>query len=373
MTQISPEEVIEARRIGPPDPTRRWPRPVRVTFSSETTRMRIYEDQNNLEYTRLFSNIRVNADEPKEVRIRRAKLRQAGELAKSAGKVVKYKWGEIEIEGKTYNGFNTDEIPLEYQVKARVHSLEKNPGTNPEILTTPNGEAQYSDNRKPFRVAYRRLKDGQTKIEMVGPCLQKTKRGLAFISGKCFLSNFFKCTVRYNGFEYKSSEQCWQAQKALICKDPIAMAEIKISKEPIDAKRAGDRIVENEHWKRIKIEKMIDILQHKFRQNPELYFMLINTRPYDLIEASLDGFWGAHCKLYSTALQNGTWSGQNILGRILVDIRTDLCREEEAKRLHSPQSPSFRQRAPSAKQGASPMQIDKHIPIPKPELHSTRL
>ena len=58
--------------------------------------------------------------------------------------------------------------------------------------------------------------------------------------------------------------------------------------------RIGERIMENKHWRRIKVEKMADILQHKFRQNKDLYFKfnLINTRPYDLIEASMDGFWG---------------------------------------------------------------------------------
>ena len=153
------------------------------------------------------------------------------------------------------------------------------------------------------------------------------------------------------------------------------MAEIKSVKEPIDAKRIGDRIIENDHWKRIKIEKMIDILQHKFRQNKDLYFKLINTRPYDLIEASLDGFWGAYCKLYSIALEEGTWTGQNVLGRILGDIRTDLYREEEAKRMRSPHKTTHNQRSPTPTHGSSPMQVDKHTPntISQPEHHNTRL
>ena len=379
---ISPEEIEEAKRIGPPDPTRRWPRPVRVIFSSEATRVRIYEDRNNVKQTTLFNNARINADEPKEVRVRRAKIRQAGELATQAGKAVRCTLSGIEIDGKAYT---VNEIPPEYQIKQRGSTIIKTPETDTEIHIEVNGEVKYSDNRKPFRVAHRRLKDGQTKIEMVGPCLQKTKRGLAFISGKCFLSNFFKCNVRYNGFDYKSSEQCWQAQKALICKDPIAMAEIKTAKEPLDAKRIGDRIVENDHWKRIRIEKMFDILQHKFRQHRNLYYMLINTRPFDLIEASLDGFWGAHCKLYSIALQEGTWKGQNILGRILVDVRMDLCREEEAKRLHSPPPPPpplrtthsspLGQRPPTTPHETTPMQVDIQTPATGTlqQQHNTRL
>ena len=368
---IAPHEVIEAKRIGSYDAKRRWPRPVRVTFDTESTRMRIYENRNSLPNTRLFGNVRMSPDEPKDTRVKRAKLRQAVEKAKNAGKTVltTSRPGEILIDGKAYNMTNTDEIPEEFRAKpgeCKLHNSNNTPAnsctthTNDHTFTSTNPTTdQENIYRKPFRTAYRRLKDGNTRIDMVGPCLQKTKRGLAFISGKCFLSNFFKCPVKYNGHEYPSSEHCWQAQKAYICKDPIAMAEIKSVKEPLEAKRIGERIIENEHWKRIKVEKMADILQHKFRQNKDLYFKLINTRPYNLIEASLDGFWGAYCRLYSEVLIAGTWTGQNILGRLLVDLRTDLIREEETKRLHTPSPPTRKGRMHSNNAES----FHSHIPI----------
>ena len=371
---ITPGDVIEVKRIGPPDGSRRWPRPVRVIFKTEDTRMRVYENRNNLAETRLFSNIRINPDEPRDIRIKKAQLRQAAEIAVNLGKNVltSARPGEIVIEGIRYNMQNTDEIPDEYRTKPAERKFHNN---KPFSHTSTEGvgqkpapnQMQNNDNRKPYRTAFRRLKDGNTRIDMVGPCLQKTKRGLAFLSGKCFLSNFYKCPVRYNGHEYKTSEHCWQAQKAIICKDPIALAEIKSVSEPLDAKRIGERIIENEHWRRIKIEKMADILQHKFRQNTDLYYKLINTRPFNLIEASLDGFWGAHCKLYSESLMSGSWTGQNILGKLLVDLRTDLIREVESKRLRTPpraaQSSGHRSKQVSPKpyqnQTGSPMQVDK--------------
>ena len=124
---------------------------------------------------------------------------------------------------------------------------------------------------------------------------------------------------------------------------------------------------------------MADILQHKFRQNKDLYFKfnLINTRPYDLIEASMDGFWGTYCKLYSETQISGNWTGQNILGRLLVDLGTDLIRVEEAKRLHTPPraNPTDRyhnkQRTPTDQSalGHSPIQVD----IQTQGANSTRL
>ena len=300
--------------------------------------------------------MRINADVPRDVRIKRAKLRQAAQFARESGKKVLCGIMGIQIDGVSYDIDTIDQIPSEL-------SREK---INPE-RHCPNNEddKQYIPFRKPFRVAHRRLKSGEIRTNMVGPCLQKTKRGLAFLTGKCFLINFYKCNVRYNGHDYKTSEHCWLAQKAIICNDPIALAAIKGAAEPLEAKRIGELITENEHWRRIRVEKMYDIPQHKFRQNKDLYYKLINTRPFDLIEASFDGFWGAACSLYSQALIDGTWSGKNVLGYLLVDVRTDLIREVETVRLHSP--PKLTSHKTPIEQGHT------HMDISEPQTHNTRL
>ena len=346
--QVTLDQISQATRIGPPNPSRRWPRPVRVTLTTENTRMDIYDNRDLLPQTRLFHNIRINADEPKEVRVNRARLRQAAQKARDNGKKVLCGMMGIQIDGVSYNIENIDQIPSEFV---------KSPENKNENSTDSNiNSDQHSFSGKPFRIAKRRLKDGRTRIEMVGPCLQKTRRGLAFLTEKCFLSNFYKCNVRYNGCDYKTSEHCWQAQKAIICNDPLALAAIKEAAEPLDAKRIGEQIVENEHWRRIKIEKMYDILQHKFRQNRDLYYKLINTRPYHLIEASFDGFWGAGCNLYSQILIDGTWTGKNTLGCQLVNVRTDLIREEETTRLHTP--PKLRGHHNTTEPGQGHIQMD---------------
>ena len=289
----------------------------------------------------------------------RAKLRQAAQLARDAGKKVLCGIMGIQIDGVSYSIETIDQIPKEFLREKENVEQQGQKGEDTD---------QHNPFRKPFRVAHRRLKTGEIRTSMVGPCLQKTKRGLAFLTGKCFLSNFYKCNVRYNGYDYKTSEHCWQGQKAIICNDPIALAAIKAAKQPLEAKRIGELIVENEHWRRIKVEKMFDILQHKFRQNRELYYKLINTRPFYLIEASFDGFWGAACSLYSQTLIDGTWTGKNVLGYLLVDVRTDLIREEETTRLHGPCSPL----KPTIHQAP----VEKgpiHMDISEPTSHNTRL
>ena len=69
--------------------------------------------------------------------------------------------------------------------------------------------------------------------------------------------------------------------------------------------------------------------------------------------------------LYSQTLIEGTWTGKNVLGYLLVDVRTDLIREEEAIRLRSPPSPIQRQTL--REQGHI------HMDISEPKSHNTRL
>ena len=66
---------------------------------------------------------------------------------------------------------------------------------------------------------------------------------------------------------------------------------------------------------------MEEHLWAKFRQNKKLYFLLMNTRPYDLIECTMNTCCGAGCMMGTIALEEGVWEGANHLGRMLVFIR----------------------------------------------------
>ena len=48
----------------------------------------------------------------------------------------------------------------------------------------------------------------------------------------------------------------------------------------------------NDSWEREKFDIMDVLVIAKFRQNKELYFLLLNTRPFNLIEGTLDIVWG---------------------------------------------------------------------------------
>ena len=83
-----------------------------------------------------------------------------------------------------------------------------------------------------------------------------------------------------------------------------------------DMKREGAKIITTAFWEAHKLEVMEDLLFCKFKQNKKLYYSLLNTRPLNLIEATLD----AGCIFGSIALEEGSWEGRNNLGKLLVKV-----------------------------------------------------
>ena len=86
--------------------------------------------------------------------------------------------------------------------------------------------------------------------------------------------------------------QAYQGVKAKIYRDEQAFTEIINTDSLALMKRIGGRVQTCEHWERVKLQVTEDILTAKFSQMKELYYSLLNTRPLELIEATLDEFWG---------------------------------------------------------------------------------
>ena len=123
-----------------------------------------------------------------------------------------------------------------------------------------------------------------------------------------WLSNFEPCKVIWDGVEYPSSENAYQAAKTM-----DHDLRIKLSKViPADSKKISKSISIREDWDDIKVSIMYNICLDKFTRNPELGTKLIDTEDKYLEESNhwKDTFWGV-C--------NGV--GQNNLGKILMQIR----------------------------------------------------
>lgn len=158
-----------------------------------------------------------------------------------------------------------------------------------------------------------------------GDSLGETLTCLPLIScfrGKyMFLSNFYFCPVAYDGYSYPSAEHAFQAAKVggseaerLFFQDMIRQAQ-----RPSKAKELGRQVILRADWEVIKVGVMTGIVLAKFSNHRELRRELVATGNAKLIEGNTwgDRVWGAECV-------NGTWVGENQLGKILMGVRKCL-------------------------------------------------
>ena len=126
-----------------------------------------------------------------------------------------------------------------------------------------------------------------------------------------FLSNFYECSVTYNGLTYKNNEAAFQAQKCINLKDREKFCDLRAS----ESKKLGRRVVLRKDWEDIKIKVMTDIVKAKFEQNEDLQKKLLATEDAYLEEGNTcgDRIWGT---------VNGV--GANNLGEILMNVRKEL-------------------------------------------------
>jgi ribA/ribD-fused uncharacterized protein len=127
-------------------------------------------------------------------------------------------------------------------------------------------------------------------------------------------SNFAAHPVTLDGQRWPTSEHYFQAQKF---HDAAYREKIRTAKSPMIAARLGrSRTVPiRPDWEDVKIDAMRRAVFAKFSAHPELKEMLLATGDEEIVEpADRDNFWGCG--------PNG--SGQNWLGRILMEVRSEL-------------------------------------------------
>lgn len=126
-----------------------------------------------------------------------------------------------------------------------------------------------------------------------------------------WLSNFYPCAVKYKGFIFNSVENAYQAAKCDNEDDEVKFLSLTAG----EAKKLGRKVKIREDWADIRVLVMKFLLRQKF-SNDYLRELLLNTKDKYIEETNWwgDTFWGV-CRR----------SGENMLGRLIMQIRTDLC------------------------------------------------
>lgn len=129
-----------------------------------------------------------------------------------------------------------------------------------------------------------------------------------------FMSNFAPAPVRLKGRVWPTTEHYFQAQKFAGTRHE---GEVRAAKTPMIAARMGrDRSRPlRRDWESVKVSVMRDAVMAKFVQHDDLRAQLLATGDAPLVEhTENDSYWG----------DGGDGSGQNMLGRILVEVRAAL-------------------------------------------------
>lgn len=128
-----------------------------------------------------------------------------------------------------------------------------------------------------------------------------------------FLSNMTTAVFEWDGRTYRNSEAAFQSAKTL---DPDERDQFS-NLTGVIAKRAGRKVTLRSDWEAVKVDIMREVVRAKFSQNPDLLKKLLDTGDAELVEGNSwhDTFWG---------VDQTTGEGENHLGRILMEIRTEL-------------------------------------------------
>lgn len=153
------------------------------------------------------------------------------------------------------------------------------------------------------------------------------KGEIAFNSEHAWASNFFPCKIELEGIMFHSAEHAYQYTRAIKLNELNLAKMIARAKSGKAAKMLASHVESNEAWDKLKINVMRTIVSEKFMQNGHLCDKLVGSGQVNLIEATLDGFWGARASITSKSIKQGTWTGANFLGKILAEMCDELRRE----------------------------------------------
>ncbi|HOY79011.1 MAG TPA: NADAR family protein [Hyphomonadaceae bacterium] len=141
-------------------------------------------------------------------------------------------------------------------------------------------------------------------------------------------SQFHPSHFTLGGHTYVCAEQYMHEQKARLFGDVTMAERILKSDSPHEHKLMGGRVAgfDQQTWDASKIRIVTNGTRAKFGQNAGLRRRLIDTGDAILAEANpKDYIWGIGLSEDDpAALDPGKWQGENLLGQILMAVRSEL-------------------------------------------------
>lgn len=132
-----------------------------------------------------------------------------------------------------------------------------------------------------------------------------------------YLGNWYPAAIYMKGKIWPTAEHYYQAQKMAETEYEEICRRLGSPREAFEITRRPDVPIRKD-WDQVKVEVMRAAVYAKFSQNPELAERLLATGDAELVENSpVDYFWGI----------GADGSGQNVLGKILMEVREKLIKQ----------------------------------------------
>ena len=143
-----------------------------------------------------------------------------------------------------------------------------------------------------------------------------------------YLSNWYLSEFTIDDITFSSMEQYMMYEKAILFHDQETAKKI-LQKDNVAEIKALGRIVQNFDdtvWVKSREEIVYKGVLEKFRQNPELRKRLERTGEEIIAECAVkDRIWGIGLSMKDEdRFCVERWNGQNLLGKILMDVRKDI-------------------------------------------------
>lgn len=154
----------------------------------------------------------------------------------------------------------------------------------------------------------------------------ETDTHVLFLRGP--FSNFVTSDIKYRGQSFATTEQAFMYAKAVEFNDEgTATKLLDPTLEPWAAKVLGREVkgYSDHVWDKVRYTRMLEVNREKYKI-PRYRQLLLGTGDKLLVECNpRDVVWGIGlAEDDSRCLNESEWKGQNLLGKVLMQIRTEL-------------------------------------------------
>ena len=148
------------------------------------------------------------------------------------------------------------------------------------------------------------------------------------------LSNWARAPYTWKGIRFDNSEQHYMWLKAMHFGDEATAKKILRETNPKIAKSLGRKVsgYDDDEWAKHRENAMFQACYAKFTRNKKAHdFMMGLPRDKQFAEASpFDIIWGIGYEKHNPNAQDeSTWRGQNLLGKVLTDVRSKILEQSK--------------------------------------------